>query len=168
MITSYNTAKLCLTQLHASTTCWCIIVEHTHLCEYVMMSWRPLGNTVTQRSCHLSHFRVLVTHAQSDNSSNSFLVGKRRTPETTQWGEIAHDRRRILRTYTRSRSTGLKTGSLSASQRGNHDAYGEFMLSPSDKPFMAPARQLNQGLQIPYNGPVSLYSVYDGRSGMLP
>jgi hypothetical protein len=81
----------------------------------------------------MSHCRVRRTQAQSENSSDSFLDGKRRTPETRQRGEIALDRRRVLRTYTAIISTSLKTSSLSASNRGNHGAYGEFVQSPSDK-----------------------------------
>jgi hypothetical protein len=59
-------------------TCWCLMGEHmcTHLCEYVMMSGRPLGNTVTQRPYPSSHCRVRLTQAQSESCSHSFLGGE--------------------------------------------------------------------------------------------
>jgi hypothetical protein len=73
------TAKLLLTQLHASyyqpmSHGWAYV--YTHLCAYVMMmSGRLLGNTVTHRLYHTSHCRVRLTQAQSENSSHSFLGG---------------------------------------------------------------------------------------------
>lgn len=151
-----------LTQHHASHY---LLMYHSWA--YTPLRERDVWGAIRQyRNTAFLPFVALLCsrNSSTENSSNSFHGGKWRTPETRQRGEIALDKRRTLRTG----STGLKTSSLSALQRGNHSAYGAFMLSPSDKPFMAPAQRLTQGSQIPYTGLVSLCSVYMGHSGTLP